>query len=162
MKEGYYFINVVDEDMNKIANFSEIVENKYNKDELTGLNFAQTKDSNFLLSLVFKSKEQQEETLETVKPFAFKRVYTEEENWIELMQLCEVCIIGSFTYKMLKQEKIATGSLTIDMPTYKRLKKAYEQALKENKKSFIFENTELLVDYAKYLLQYLENRLGVE
>jgi hypothetical protein len=60
---------------------------------------------------------------------------------------------------MLKQEKQQVGVININMPTYKKLKKAYEQALKDNQNSFIFEDNELLVSYAKYLLQYLEDKL---
>jgi len=160
-KNNYYFVNVIDEDINKIANFSEIVERKYNSDELSGLNFAKTKDNNLLLSLVFKTRVAQEQALELAKPFSFRRVYTEEENWAELMSISEVCIVGNFSYTMLKQKQ-QVGVININMPTYKKLKKAYEQALKDNQNSFIFEDNELLVSYAKYLLQYLEDKLNVK
>lgn len=36
------------------------------------------------------------------------------------------------------------------------LKKAYEKAIKENKESFIYEGEELIISYAKYLIEYLE------
>jgi hypothetical protein len=159
-KNKYYFINAVDKDLTKIAKFSKIVEEKFDKNILTGLNFAQITDDSYLLGLTFNKKPAQEETLEIIKSFNFLKVYTEEENWVGLMAISSVCIIGSFTYKMLKID-MPYGVVKIDRATYKRLKREYEQALKENKKSFMFENTLLLVDYAKYLLQYLENRLGV-
>ena len=40
----------------------------------------------------------------------------------------------------------------------KRLKKAYEAAVKENKNSFIFEGNEFVTGYAKYVLEYLAMR----
>lgn len=39
----------------------------------------------------------------------------------------------------------------------RRLKKEYDKAVKENKTIFIFEEQEVLVSYAKYLIQHLEN-----
>ena len=43
-------------------------------------------------------------------------------------------------------------------PEYlKELKKAYEKAVKEKAYSFIFNEQEVLTDYAKYLIQYLES-----
>ena len=47
-------------------------------------------------------------------------------------------------------------SVEIDYQGYTKLKKAYEIALNEKKTSFIFEEKELLTDYAYYLLQYLK------
>ena len=37
------------------------------------------------------------------------------------------------------------------------LKKAYEQALKENKETFVFDGKILATSYAKYLLEYLQS-----
>lgn len=34
---------------------------------------------------------------------------------------------------------------------------AYRQAIKENNSSFFFKDTELIVQYAKYLIEYLNN-----
>lgn len=36
------------------------------------------------------------------------------------------------------------------------LKKAYSKAKEKGQNSFVFDDVELLVDYAKYLIQYLE------
>jgi hypothetical protein len=41
-----------------------------------------------------------------------------------------------------------------------RLKQAYVRATKEGKQSFIFEGNEYVVDYAKYLLEYLATKFG--
>lgn len=41
---------------------------------------------------------------------------------------------------------------------YKRLKKTYDKALEEKKESFVFQGHELLVAYAKYLLEYLKSK----
>lgn len=38
-------------------------------------------------------------------------------------------------------------------------KKAYQSALDTNEYMFIFKNHEFLVDYAKYLIEHLENKL---
>jgi len=47
-----------------------------------------------------------------------------------------------------------------DRDKRERLRKHYEQAVKEQKISFTFDGHELLVSYAKYLLEYLDMRLG--
>ena len=54
------------------------------------------------------------------------------------------------------------NTITINFATYKKLKKAYQEALKNNETIFIFEGHELLINYAKYLLQYLDMQLGVK
>lgn len=43
---------------------------------------------------------------------------------------------------------------------FKRLKKEYNKAMKENKESFKFENSEILTAYAKYLIEYLTNQFN--
>ena len=40
---------------------------------------------------------------------------------------------------------------------YRALVRAYELALKEDKEIFVFEGSELLVKYAKYLIEHIEN-----
>lgn len=42
-----------------------------------------------------------------------------------------------------------------------RFRKAYNQAVKENKDSFTFDGNEFVTNYAKYLLQYLDQEMGV-
>jgi len=49
----------------------------------------------------------------------------------------------------------------INQETYKKLKRAYEKAKKQNKTMFMFDGNQLLVDYAKYLLQFMEMRLRI-
>jgi len=41
------------------------------------------------------------------------------------------------------------------------LKKAYSNAKEKGQNSFVFDDVELLVDYAKYLIKYLEMRFEV-
>jgi len=50
-------------------------------------------------------------------------------------------------------------TITINPTTYKKLKKAYSKAVAEKKTQFTYEGNELLVAYAKYLLQYMESVL---
>lgn len=45
--------------------------------------------------------------------------------------------------------------MTFTKEKLKKLQKAYDKAVKKGDKIFIFEGTALLVNYAKYLLQYL-------
>jgi len=40
-----------------------------------------------------------------------------------------------------------------DVPKLRRL---YNKALKEEKEEFVYESTELVTDYAKYLLEYFD------
>lgn len=42
----------------------------------------------------------------------------------------------------------------------KRLKKRYQQAVENGEKDFTFEGNEFVTNFAKYLLEYLESRLG--
>lgn len=48
--------------------------------------------------------------------------------------------------------------IEIDLKDYKELKILYKKALEEDKKIFIFKDRELLVNYAKYLIEYLNLR----
>ena len=41
-----------------------------------------------------------------------------------------------------------------DLPVFKH---AYNKAIEDNQTSFMFSGNEVLVKYAKYLLEYLEN-----
>ena len=43
---------------------------------------------------------------------------------------------------------------------YIKLRTAYNRAMREGKIQFTFEGQEILVAYAKYLIQYLEMRYG--
>lgn len=48
--------------------------------------------------------------------------------------------------------------MKVNKIVYKKLKKAYELAMRAEKVSFFFEGEEYLVVYVKYLLEYLEER----
>ena len=50
-------------------------------------------------------------------------------------------------------------SWTVDM--LKRFKKAYEEASKEEKMSFMFDYNEFDLGYAKYLIEFLEIKFKV-
>ena len=52
------------------------------------------------------------------------------------------------------------GTVQFDRPTLARLKRAYNKACEAKLDSFVFEGHELLVAYAKYLIEYLEDRFN--
>ena len=47
-----------------------------------------------------------------------------------------------------------------DHTKLKELKRLYSISVKEGKESFTFEGHELLTSYAKYLIEYVTDRLG--
>jgi hypothetical protein len=47
-----------------------------------------------------------------------------------------------------------------DRPKRERLRKAYNEAVTEKRSQFTFEGNEYVTGYAKYLLEYLDTRLG--
>lgn len=53
-------------------------------------------------------------------------------------------------------------TLDFDIPTRERLREAYTQAVKRNADSFTFEGNVFVTDYAKYLLEFLDIKLGVQ
>lgn len=52
------------------------------------------------------------------------------------------------------------GELTFDRAKRDKLRAAYEAAVAAGQESFEFEGHELLVTFAKYLLEHLDNVLG--
>lgn len=51
------------------------------------------------------------------------------------------------------------GTINFTPDKFKQLKNEYNQAVQEGKTVFMFDGQhELLVDYAKYLIQYLETK----
>ena len=52
--------------------------------------------------------------------------------------------------------------MIFDLEKYNSLKLSYEKAVSENKEQFTFERQIILTSYAKYLLQHLENELGID
>ena len=61
--------------------------------------------------------------------------------------------------KQLILEGILKENVSVSIDTLRRLKRAYNKAVKENKESFIFDGQELLVEYAKHLIDHLSNKL---
>ena len=51
-------------------------------------------------------------------------------------------------------------TIKFDIVKRNQLRRAYKAAVLAEKDSFEFEGTELLVSYAKYLLEHLDNTLG--
>lgn len=47
-----------------------------------------------------------------------------------------------------------------NLSTLERFKQARDEAVKADKTVFTFEGQEVFVPYAKYLIQFLENRFG--
>lgn len=59
----------------------------------------------------------------------------------------------------MKEEAIHNGDyLNINDEEVKILKLLYQQALEEESGSFIFQGKELLTNYAKYLIEYLQTQ----
>lgn len=56
-----------------------------------------------------------------------------------------------------KSEK---GYVMLDQQTFSKFKRAYNATLKAKRQSFIFEGNEVLVDYAKYVIEHLTNKLN--
>ncbi len=52
------------------------------------------------------------------------------------------------------------GWIEFDRKKYNKLRMAYNQALAREKDEFVFQGMDLVTDYAKYLLEYLDNRLS--
>jgi hypothetical protein len=53
-----------------------------------------------------------------------------------------------------------SNTLTFDHPTYLKLKSEYSKAKSSNVEIFVFQGHELVTDYAKYLLEYLESKMN--
>lgn len=53
------------------------------------------------------------------------------------------------------------NNINFNLEKYKQLKLSYEKAVLENRDQFVFEKHILLTSYAKYLIQHLENELGI-
>jgi CO dehydrogenase/acetyl-CoA synthase alpha subunit len=50
------------------------------------------------------------------------------------------------------------GYLDLNKETFIELKNEYRKAVDNNAESFIFQNKELVTNYAKYLIEHLENQ----
>ena len=49
----------------------------------------------------------------------------------------------------------------ITVNNFNQFKKSYDLALNEGKEVFIFEGSEVLTDYAKYVIQYFESKIEI-
>ncbi len=60
--------------------------------------------------------------------------------------------------QMGKMKEINTmlGSIKFTPVKYASLKKAYKEAKHNNKEMFVFEGHDILVSYAKYMIEYLK------
>lgn len=58
---------------------------------------------------------------------------------------------------MSNEQLVETPSIVFTETKYKKFKKAYREAEKEGKDSFTFEDKEILVTYAKYIIEYLSS-----
>ena len=56
--------------------------------------------------------------------------------------------------------KINMNTINFDKQTLKLFKQKYNLAIKNNKKSFFFEGNEVLVSYAKYVIEYVEDKIN--
>ncbi|HYE68811.1 MAG TPA: hypothetical protein VEA58_09385 [Anaerovoracaceae bacterium] len=50
--------------------------------------------------------------------------------------------------------------VTFDKPKLERLKKVYQKAVEDKKESFIFEGNEYVVNFTKYVIEYLESQFN--
>ena len=51
-----------------------------------------------------------------------------------------------------------TSTIDFNKEKVDKLRKEYNKARANNKTQFVFEGKDILVDYAKYLLEYLDSR----
>ena len=51
--------------------------------------------------------------------------------------------------------------IEFNLEKYNSLKLSYEKAVLENREQFVWKSNLFLTSYAKYLLQHLENQLGI-
>lgn len=164
-QEKYYFLNVIDNDLPKVLLFSKSIEEKYNKEVITGINFAHTKDNNYLLGVVFVSKKARNKCLEIAEKIKFKRIYTTEEDWTGITAFSNICVVGNFSYKILEkknEEDKEKGYIELNIDSYNQLNKAYEEAVAEKQDRFFFGKEELVTNYAKYLLIYMKDKLNIK
>ena len=63
---------------------------------------------------------------------------------------------------MSKMKEYQGKMIEFDLSKLKQLKKAYTEAVKDEKEVFTFEGDEWVVGYAKYAIIYLEDRFGIK
>ena len=60
---------------------------------------------------------------------------------------------------------MSQGTIVVDLPTFKALRQAYDKALDDGKTgqdTFVFRGSELVMDYAYYLLVWMRGGGGTE
>ena len=50
-------------------------------------------------------------------------------------------------------------SINFDKPKFEKFKKVYAKAIEDGKTKFVFEGKDILVTYAKYMIEYLDGIL---
>lgn len=103
--DEHYYINIADVNLNKILLLSKYVEERYNNSVLTGICFAHTHDNKYLLGLAFTSKPRWLECLTKIKRSRYERIYTQEEQWLELSKISKYCVVGNFSHVLLTSGK---------------------------------------------------------
>lgn len=58
---------------------------------------------------------------------------------------------------MSTDKPVETPSIAFTEDKFKKFKKAYKEADKQSQLSFMFEDKEILVTYAKYMIEYLSD-----
>jgi len=52
------------------------------------------------------------------------------------------------------------NTITFDQETFKNLKQEYRKAVQDKKEIFVFQGHELLTEYAKYIIEYLNSKMN--
>ena len=52
--------------------------------------------------------------------------------------------------------------LSFDLEAYEDFRKLYDEALDKGEESFLYKGHEILVGYAKYVLEHLRNELNIK
>lgn len=63
---------------------------------------------------------------------------------------------------VISEDGTPHNEVSFDLPMVKRLKSRYGIAVEKAEQEFTFEGREYVTGYAKYLLEYLENKLNVQ
>jgi hypothetical protein len=61
-----------------------------------------------------------------------------------------------------KERNLFMPEIRFDRPMLNRLKKAYDKATSKSKDMFTFEGNDYVTNYAKYLIEYLEEKFKKE
>ena len=63
---------------------------------------------------------------------------------------------------VISEDGTPSKEVYFDLPMVKRLKTRYGEAVLKAEQEFTFEGRDYITGYAKYLLEYLENKLNVQ